>query len=152
MTQGAGNWRLRASKMLMIPQTPPNLWTRHGARHCWVHRGCALGQASQFSRTVHIFRGVGRRQMRSEDPVFCKWDYHHISKSNLLFLDVSCPRRLNPSIGVSWSPWSTPSPVGSPEGEPQGSSSRPTGTCVTLRQLCFIDWDKILKTRSLIKL
>lgn len=62
--------------MLMVPR-PPHLWAMHGARPGEMHRDRALGEAPQFSGTLHVLRGVGRREMRSEDPGFCKWDSHH---------------------------------------------------------------------------
>lgn len=86
------------------PETPPALWARCGVRPGWVHRGCALGEAPQFPGTLHIFRRVGRRPMRSEDPGFYKWDYHHAGIRKLLFLDANCPRRLKPTTSVSWTP------------------------------------------------
>lgn len=107
MTPGAGNRRLRAADA-HGPETPPALWARCGAR-CgvrpgWVHRGWALGEAPQLPSTLHNLRRAGRRPMRSEDPGFCKWDYHHAGIRKLLFLDANCPRRLNPTTRVSWTP------------------------------------------------
>lgn len=103
MTQGAGNWQLRAANA-HGPETPLTLWARGGARPGRMLCGCAPGEAPQFPGTLHIFRGVARRPMRSKDPGFCKWDYHHVGIRNLLFLDANCPRRLNPTTSVSWTP------------------------------------------------
>lgn len=66
--------RPRASKMLMVP----SLWARHGARHGWMRHGCALGEASQFSGTLHNLEELGedkrgQKTLGSISRIICKW-------------------------------------------------------------------------------
>lgn len=61
--------------------------------------------------------------MRSEDPGLRKCDYHHAGLRSVLSLVANCPGRWSPSTGTGYSPCQ----ARLPEGEPQGSTSGPTG-------------------------
>lgn len=55
--------------------------------------GCALQEATQFSGALQNFRGVGRRQVRSEDPGLYKWNYHWAGLTNPTVLGCQLPRK-----------------------------------------------------------
>lgn len=149
MTQAAGNLEaLGQQKCLWSPRLLLTCGTGiSGARHGWRHPGCS-------SRGIPILwcPEYFWRSREETNEVRRPWDYCHTGIKNVLFLDADCPGRLKPCTRISCSPGSIPAEPGHLR-EPQAHPAHQLLSIpVTLKQLCFIDWDKTSKARRLIKL